>query len=940
MTPRDFMRAVLPPSGFYCIAELTKKKEHVYVESLEEAEEAATKFEAAGKDPYFALAAFNESGSREADNAREFRALWLDVDAGRKSAHKTKKDALVGLQRFLSDSELDTLGSPLIVDSGNGLHVYWPLEAPVPVGVWRPVAEQLKRLCALYGFAIDNTATADAARVLRVPGTTNRKYADPKPVEILVTGSVFAFEALQKAIAEKLPEDAQPTQPLDLEGERPKNAPTTTQLKLFENSEVRFKDILKKTADGQGCKQLEHYIEHADEDGMEPLWRGLLSIAKVCTDAEKAARNLSAMHPYTTQRMEQKLREIKGPYPCAKFDSENPGVCQTCVHWGKITNPLALGRYTPVVTQQVELTVPVAKEDGTEEDVAYTRPAAPKGFGYGKSGGVYRERVEDGLKVQVPILPYDLFVVDILNVNGAHSAHMVALRPDGPKSITIPTKALVSKDDTVKSLAEQNIVASFGAGNDKNLFDYVRAAFEDANLRHGVSSIPSQYGWQKDGSFVYSGRVFLPNGTERTTPMPGLENLAAATRAEGTLDGWRVVIDLLVNRGMYDVLAMAMVGFGAPVMCFTGMRGLTFHAGNKESGTGKSLALSIAASIWGHPVDYRTGKSTSPVAMQQRAGSLNSLPLLSDEMTARARVDPEWFPSFVFDFSEGRGKERMEASLNRERVNTTTWSSLAMFTSNVRMLDFMSGVRKTSSEGELRRFLEWSPSKQIVWTPEEEQVLQSLQSNYGVAGERYARWLAANRDTARKVTEKVRTKLFADFGATNDERFWIAGVAAVLAGSVLAGPKYANVVAVPVEKIKDAFFEIVKTARKAIQSGRMTSEDILNDYIRDYYGQFVVVKRANGNILAALANGEMIDNSITRNKVMGRVEHDMTPGVIDFYIEETSLKKHCAVFGFGYEEFKEELKQTHVVQQRRMDMLSGTRGPTMRVNAVKISKKE
>ena len=109
-------------------------------------------------------------------------------------------------------------------------------------------------------------------------------------------------------------------------------------------------------------------------------------------------------------------------------------------------------------------------------------------------------------------------------------------------------------------------------------------------------------------------------------------------------------------------------------MHFSSYAGMTFHAGSTESGTGKSLMLSFKAGVWGHPTFYRTGKGTSPVALQQRAGLLNSLPLLIDEITSKTRNDVEWAPGLIFDMSEGKGRERMEAGTNRERVNNTTWS--------------------------------------------------------------------------------------------------------------------------------------------------------------------------------------------------------------------------------------------------------------------------
>lgn len=51
MEPLEFMAAVLPPpgNGRYCVVELTKKKEHVYVETLEEVQ---TKLDTWNKNNY------------------------------------------------------------------------------------------------------------------------------------------------------------------------------------------------------------------------------------------------------------------------------------------------------------------------------------------------------------------------------------------------------------------------------------------------------------------------------------------------------------------------------------------------------------------------------------------------------------------------------------------------------------------------------------------------------------------------------------------------------------------------------------------------------------------------------------------------------------------------------------------------------------------------
>ena len=60
MEPLDFMAAVLPSqgNGRYCVAELTQKKEHYYVETLEQAKTKIDEWRNKKYDIYFALGTF------------------------------------------------------------------------------------------------------------------------------------------------------------------------------------------------------------------------------------------------------------------------------------------------------------------------------------------------------------------------------------------------------------------------------------------------------------------------------------------------------------------------------------------------------------------------------------------------------------------------------------------------------------------------------------------------------------------------------------------------------------------------------------------------------------------------------------------------------------------------------------------------------------------
>lgn len=949
MQPLDFLAAVLPSSGPYCVAEFTTpKKEHVFVNSFQEIVTTADLFAVVGsdkKDAYFALANFKEKGKRTAENAKTLKSLFIDIDIGEGKEYANREEAIAAYEKFMGDTGLSDLGQPIVVSSGGGFHIYWPLDEEAEVAQWKPVAENFKRLCKQEGFNIDWNCTADAARVLRVPGTYNYKKDKPREVKIVQAGGIFTLFALDTHIKSKLTAPTYENTLASLPGKKPKAASTTSMKLLIENNETLFKAIVEKTQAGKGCGQLAHYIENATSDGMEPLWRGLLSIAQKCKDGGKAVIWLSEMHPYEPDRMAQKLREIKGPYPCLKFDSENPGICTTCPHFGKITNPLALGRQLALETEAKQIEIPAPQGDETDEDtptITVTRPPAPRGFSYGKNGAVFKEtKTEDAdgneVSKQIMVLPFSLFVVNILKHEAEHIVHMVALRPEGATEITLPQRCVVSNVETVKCLAEQNIIASYGSGNDKNLFDYVRGCVEEAGLLRRAVKVPTNYGWQDDDSFVFNEHIYTADTEPRHVPMRGLININKACVPKGNLDNWRRVISTLTTKKLHEVLALGLVGFASPLMRFTGYDGITFHLGSTESGTGKSLTLELAASVWGHPTKYRVSKSTSDVAMQQRMGLLYSLPLISDEITNKNRKDFEWIAGFIFDTSEGQGKDRMESGANKERENTTYWKSMALLSSNTHVMDYLTGARKHSSEGEIRRVLELTLTSIIEWETHELEGIELLKANYGVAGHVYAQYLVDNLAEVRDLMGNVRKRLKQEFKFRDDERYWLAGCTSLVAGALLASK--AGICDFPMEGVLKVLKGMVDSARDMIKDNLRTAEDVLNAYIREYYGKFVVVKALEGALASSLGEEGVIDQSITRSEIFGRVEHNVTPGHVDFYIEEQLLKKYCSTMSFGYSDFRKQMESMYHISYLKKDLMSKTKGPQMRVNAMRISRK-
>jgi len=125
------------------------------------------------QDLYGGVATRRDASSGRLENCRHLGALFADID------FKTTPEpaARQGLARF-------PLRPSAIIHSGGGLHCYWFLREPLELPDEVTHAKQLlRRLAVAVG---GDLSAAEVARVLRVPGTWNRKpeYGTPRSVRI------------------------------------------------------------------------------------------------------------------------------------------------------------------------------------------------------------------------------------------------------------------------------------------------------------------------------------------------------------------------------------------------------------------------------------------------------------------------------------------------------------------------------------------------------------------------------------------------------------------------------------------------------------------------------------------------------------------------------------------------------------------------------------
>ncbi len=143
-------------------------------------------------DVYSGVAARHEEDGTKKGVCR-VPALWADLDA---------KEGHTRASRLAQLGELPCRPS-MAVWTGGGWHAYWLLEEPAGSPEDMDRAElAMRRMAAGLG----SDPVHDRSRILRVPGTHNHKYGEPRPVtlEVFEPERRYALARLQE-MAESLP---------------------------------------------------------------------------------------------------------------------------------------------------------------------------------------------------------------------------------------------------------------------------------------------------------------------------------------------------------------------------------------------------------------------------------------------------------------------------------------------------------------------------------------------------------------------------------------------------------------------------------------------------------------------------------------------------------------------------------------------------------------
>lgn len=929
-----FLKTVLPDDGWYCSFGLKKKegkKKPVPIQkfynSVDLLSGASRQFDLNGMDAYFALSTYITDRSREVDNVKYVKSLFLDIDCGEGKPYKTQKYGVMALKKFCQENKLP---KPLLVNSGRGIHAYWPLTEKVPYDSWLVVAERFKQMCIRHGLHIDPAVPADAARVLRTPETHNHKDDPPKNV-IIFGGGEYEATSLER-FSDLIGNVVVPFKPpVILKGSSLANSALMDN--LSGNIKGSFKKLLERTARGTGCSQIG--IIATDQTNIdEPLWRAGLSIAKFCEDSDKAARLISSKHPdYSEDETYNKLDLIKGPYLCSRFNEYNPGICEDCSHWGKIKSPIVLTKefIEPDEDDYVVVSAPppveAAGEKASNEIII---PHFPKPYYRGKHGGVYMLfRDDQGEEGHLCICPHDFYVVGrVFDPNDGECAVLRVHLPHDPvREFNVPLHGLTSPDEFRKAVSREGIMIL--SHEVRPLMTYIQGWVMELQHRSSALRARRQYGWFNDNkSFVLGNREYVRNS-------PPIVNHPSATtfqsfeyfQPRGTLEGWKDMISFYNREGLEAHQLVVISSFASILLqMIPNIAGCGLNVYHKDSGYGKTTAMLAGASAWGRPQDLVSTAQSTKNAQMLRAELMKNLPLYIDELT---NMDPEELSDLYLQVAsaDGKQKDRMASGSNVARVRGEPWSLFLITTSNTSALERIA-MYKDTPKAEAQRVLELIATQYHGFrnASETTDFNAKIEENYGLAGPIALQFVLDNFAEVEEMVRDTKLEVDEEYGLTHVNRFWSAFVTC----NIVMAEILINLGLIPydINRLKSFTRKLVETNKNGYAHSTKCAEETIVDFINENYNNILYIN-SGSDLFDNASLSKFQPSTIPRGPLVARYETDINK----LYIVTKPLKKWCARQQINYGNLIAELEDRMGAITKSVRLHRGTniQAPSSRV---------
>lgn len=903
----EFLKKVLPEGLVVIATPIGKGFKQVVCNTMEDAVQHAEKLDAAGKDCYFGLGSLLEPfvmGTKDGKPVKEvrvgrniasMRCLYIDIDveAGNPKKYESQIEAFTALRTFCKEAPFL---APMIVNSGGGLHAYWPFDEPMAADTWRALASSFKAGIGAYGLKTDVSITADASRVLRVVGTHNYKAGMKRPVEILKNVAPYTQEQVQAAVAALtakhgvivVPQMPRPTAMVPFEGGG--NLAT-------EYPPSDYTQILQR------CKTMAGIAETGGPGGV--IWMHGLGVAMHTDTPDEACLAVSDRYPdFDVAVMQRKLYRLKDqnikPTLCATFCTDEGNRCEGCPHLGKIKSPIVLGFPDRVpVVETISVVSPVT-------GVTTVVPVVVRPHPYGlddRKRVVVRKKNDAGIEELLVVHDHDIRPIKRTH-SERHSVESTLWTAEIPKAgwveFTLEQSILAKPETLHAALLSKGVYVT--PGRIKLMVSYMVAYIKELQKTVITEQLFSRLGWRDDFSkFVLGGTVFNSDGTEAEHQIaPELISEVPGLGVKGTLDGWKKTIQFYNAPGYEAHRTMLYSGFGSLLLHMTGHKGVVIAA-TGEPGAGKTTSMMASNSVFGHPEELIVSGNQSGAtenALYSLVAARNHLPMALDEVT---RMDLKILGKYCLAIPQGKGK-RVNTRAGVLSQNVPTWGNITQMSANTDMYAALAQSRADATAETVRLFQLAFVVPETNTKTQADQFLRDLKANYGHAGPVFIRYVITHYEKVKARVEAVMALVDTKADISSGERFWAGLIAAEFVGGMIA--RHLGLLdGFPIEQDFEWNIAQLKTSRASMVDNIATSRDVLSEFLEARVGETLVVSQTLKSNMSA-----RVDQA-PRGALSIRHETDSQR----LYITRTEFKKYCQEIGANYRSIQIELEENGVL---------------------------
>lgn len=927
----QFFTDVLADEGYYCLAQPKESYyNHQVVDSIDKLAQIAKTSSDSGHDTFFCVATLaepkrwneekNRSETRSHANVSHIKSLFLDLDCGQGKPFADQSVALSQLKLFLANINFPK--PTYINSSGKGIHVYWCFDQAVEGTYWKQIANKFKSITEHFKFPADPAITADMARVLRVPGTFNHKNKDnPLEVKILMRGEVYPL-----AMIEDLVDSIVDANKVQVKGNKPKA--DSHLLSLFGKSNLDIATDKKIELVYEKCPQMADCLEVGGPVGYNR--RGdWASIIKHCEDPDYSILTKNDPSPdvvdaETDQMLATSI--LDNPHTCERFESNNPGGCDTCLYKGKVKSPISLGIKT------VELTDPEAveriaevqakAEEILEEKIeqaefkatsvrvdgkTYKIYQPPKPYSFSADGKVMRHIINEGEVVNECITDFLIIPVELCTNKtslGKDSLRIyLKVGVSDERIIELPMAIMGGADILRKTLAANSILSPHGEKS-TTLFMFMNAYIKHLQSMMKPSELHGSLGWDSEdmnffvtpnGRYMRDG-TFLPSSTS-----DNISQAMAPLVSKGTLDDWKTAIDFYNKEGYEDYAFGHLVGYGSLLFGFSGHSGAVVSLVG-DSGSGKTTILQSINSIFGKPNNLLTQADTINAKMN-RLGVYKNYPVTYDEIT---NMDNDELSQFVYSVSQGRSKLRLEQTGNERASGNSYWQMIMVCTGNANLVDKLMSHKQDASPEVLRVFEYHVHRRDEVRHSVAREIFNRLSNNYGHAGDIFIEYMTKNVDEIHKLYDTILDKVETATQTMQKERFWVAIVTSTIVGGLIA--KKLGLHNFDMNRIFDWSVNRIKDMCNVVSDSANSPTQILSGFLNAAYNRTITVA---GGI--ADKSGKMTPLYVTfeptGSEIWVRQERDRNL----IFVDASRLREYLTKSQSGFGELKKVLTASGVL---------------------------